>query len=79
MKKFPKKYERLIFALLMSFSTAFIVSLAMTIIHQVQIAYFLGVWLTSLIIAWPLVFITILLIAPIIQKLLKRITNQREL
>ena len=73
MKKNLSKYEKFIFALIMSFSTAFIVSLAMTIIHRVQSAYFIKVWVTSLLLAWPFVFISILFVAPIIQKLTRKI------
>jgi len=73
MKKNLSKYEKFIFALLMSFSTAFIVSFAMTIIHRVQSVYFIKVWVTSLLLAWPFVFISILFVAPIIQKLTRKI------
>ena len=73
MKKIPKKYEKLIFALLMSFSTAFIVSFFMTLMHQVSFEDFLKAWLTSLLLAWPFVFFSILFIAPKLQKFSKNI------
>ena len=76
MKKNLSKYEKFIFALLMSFSTAFIVSFAMTIIHRVQSVYFIKVWVTSLLLAWPFVFISILFVAPIIQKLTRKIIER---
>lgn len=71
MKKLPKRYERFIFALLMSFGTALIVSGAITFLHNAPAAIFIEIWLSSFLTAWPIVFLSISLIAPQINKLIK--------
>jgi hypothetical protein len=71
MKKLPKRYERFIFALLMSFGTALIVSGAITFLHNSPAAIFIKIWLSSFLTAWPMVFLSISLIAPQINKLIK--------
>ena len=70
MVKLPGKFERLLFAVLMSLSTALIVSGAIVYMHGVPGSAFLGVWIASFLTAWPIVFLSILLVAPQINKLL---------
>jgi len=71
MKKIPKKYEGIIFALLMSFGTALIVSGAISFLHNALDEVFIKIWLSSFLTAWPIVFLSILLIAPKIYQLIK--------
>ena len=71
MKKIPKKYEGIIFALLMSFGTALIVSGAISFLHNALDAVFIKIWLSSFLTAWPIVFLSILSIAPKISQLIK--------
>jgi len=60
----------------MSFSTALTVSAAITYIRQESMSNFLSIWLSSFITAWPIVFISILVIAPQINKILDKLVNQ---
>ena len=71
MKKIPKKYEGIIFALLMSLGTALIVSGAISFFHNALDAVFIKIWLSSFLTAWPIVFLSILSIAPKISQLIK--------
>lgn len=61
--------RKLLFALLMSLITVNIVSLSILLINHVPATVFLEKWLTSISVAWPIVFISILLIAPSLIRL----------
>ena len=63
--KLPQKYRNLLFALIMSFVTGFIVSGIISLIHHSAIAE----WLKAFLIAWPIVFLSIVTIAPRISQL----------
>lgn len=76
MVKINRKYKALLFALLMSSSTAFIVSAAITYIHHAPASAFIAIWLTSFITAWPIVFIAILAVAPKINKIVEMLTSE---
>lgn len=60
MKKLPYHYRPLIFAILMSFSTALIVSGVMTWIRTASLIMFYQHWFNSFILAWPTVLVVIL-------------------
>lgn len=60
--------RKLVFAMLMSLVTVNIVSLSILWLQHVPIDRLLEKWLTSISIAWPMVFIIILLIAPILLR-----------
>ncbi|HYD33391.1 MAG TPA: DUF2798 domain-containing protein [Methylophilaceae bacterium] len=62
--KLPKRYRVPLFALLMSFITGFVVSGIISLIHHVTIT----AWLRGFLIAWPLVFLSIITIAPRISR-----------
>ncbi|SDK16789.1 hypothetical protein SAMN05192566_0432 [Methylophilus rhizosphaerae] len=56
--------RRLVFAALMSMVTMSIVGLPILLMHHVPVAWLLGQWLGSIFIAWPIAFLSILIIAP---------------
>lgn len=68
--KIPLRYRALIFALVMSFNTSMIVSATIISLHTDNFAQFIRVWPSSFAIGWPVVFVAILIIAPLVNKLL---------
>lgn len=66
--KISSRYRVLIFALLMSFNTAFLVSGVIAFTRSPSMDAFLETWLSSFLLAWPLVFLSILWIAPQVNK-----------
>jgi hypothetical protein len=68
--KLPLRYRSLIFALIMSFNTSMIVSAVIISLHTQTFAQFIRVWPSSFAIGWPLVFVAILIIAPLVNKFL---------
>lgn len=73
-----KLVRSLIFAGLMSCSTAMLVSAAILILNGVSSENFFASWLKSILLAWPLVFVSILIIAPLINRLLDKIFSVAE-
>ena len=69
-KKIPVRYRAFIFALVMSFNTSMIVSAIILSLHTQTYAQFIKVWPPSFAIAWPVVFVAILIIAPLVNKFL---------
>lgn len=69
-KKIPFRYRVYCFALVMSFFTSMIVSATVIGLRIGFNAKFMQIWLSSFAIAWPIVFIAILIIAPLVNKLL---------
>ncbi len=61
--------RKLVFAMLMSLVTVNIVSLSILLMHRVPTALLLEKWLTSISVAWPIVFVSILIIAPHLLRL----------
>ena len=68
--KIPYRYRPVLFALIMSCSTALIVSGIIIFLRIQPNTHFIKVWLGAFITAWPIVFIAIIIIAPIVNKLL---------
>ena len=68
--KISYRYRTLLFALIMSCNTALIVSGIIIYLHSVTTVHFIKQWLGAFITAWPIVFIAIIIIAPIVNKLL---------
>jgi hypothetical protein len=69
-KKIPFRYRVYCFALVMSFFTSMIVSTTVIGLRTGFTAKFMQIWPSSFAIAWPIVFIAILIIAPLVNKLL---------
>lgn len=61
--------RKLLFAALMSLITVNIVSVSILLINHVPIPRLFEKWLTSITIAWPIVFISILIVAPWLLRL----------
>lgn len=68
--------RKLVFALLMSLVTVNIVTVSILLINHVPTAVLLEKWLTSISVAWPIVFISILLIAPSLLRLTERLVKE---
>ena len=69
-KKIPFRYRVYCFALVMSFFTSMIVSATVIGLRTGFTAKFMQIWPSSFAIAWIVVFIAILIIAPLVNKLL---------
>jgi hypothetical protein len=63
-------YRVILFALIMSLNTSLIVSGTVIYLHTQSFAQFIKVWLSSFVVAWPIVFAAILVIAPLVNKFL---------
>ncbi|MEO7344338.1 MAG: DUF2798 domain-containing protein, partial [Methylotenera sp.] len=68
--KIAYRYRTVLFALIMSCSTALIVSGIIIFTRMESHIDFIKQWLSAFITAWPIVFVAILLIAPMVNKLL---------
>lgn len=68
--------RKLVFALLMSLVTVNIVTLSILLINHVPTAILLEKWFISISVAWPIVFISILLIAPSLLRLTERLVKE---
>lgn len=69
-KKIPARYRSLIFAMVMSCTTSMIVSAMIIGLHTQNYEQFMKVWPSSFLMSWPIVFLAILIIAPMVNKLL---------
>ena len=74
MNLLPKRYKSFVFAFIMSFNTTLIVSGVITFINVSSLAVFWNKWPSSFLIGWPIVFISILVIAPQVNKFVEWIT-----
>jgi hypothetical protein len=74
--KFNPKHSHLLFAFFMSLLMAFLMSGVLTAIHLGFTPHFVAQWLHSFILAWPIAFPSILLIAPIVRKIVVKLTEQ---
>ena len=72
-KKIPFTYRVYLFALIMSFFTSMIVSAIVIALRTMSFSKFIQLWPSSFVIAWPVVFIAILIIAPLVNKLLDQL------
>jgi len=70
--KLANRYRSILFALIMSCSTALIVSGVIIYLQHDSKSNFLMKWLGAFITAWPIVFIAILVVAPIVNNALDR-------
>ncbi|MGP1718614.1 MAG: DUF2798 domain-containing protein [Methylophilus sp.] len=70
--------RQLLFAVLMSLVTVNIVSISILLIHGVPVALLFEKWLTSIVVAWPIVFISILVVAPWLLRLTERLVQDHD-
>lgn len=68
MTKIPRRFRAVVFAAIMSLFTVLLVSGVLTLRHHRLTSEFLEHWLSGFLTAWPLVFVAILLVAPIVNK-----------
>ena len=70
----PKRFEAIAFGFLLSALMSFIVSfIANTMAIGVDNAGFVGIWMKSWITAWAFAFPTVLVVAPLVRRILKRL------
>jgi len=77
-QKIPLRFRTMLFALIMSCNTALIVSGIIIYLHSASHEHYIRQWLGAFITAWPIVFIAILLIAPMVNKLLNLFVEATE-
>jgi hypothetical protein len=72
----PSRYAPQLFAFLMSFVMAFIVSSFVTWVNTGMDNGFVGRWMHSFVLAWPVAMICILIFAPRVRNLVAKLTAQ---
>ena len=77
-QKIPLRFRTMLFALVMSCNTALIVSGIIIYLHSTSHEHYIRQWLGAFITAWPIVFIAILLIAPMVNRLLNLFVEAAE-
>ena len=65
---------KLVFALLMSFATASMVTIAQMVYKNIPYDTMLDTYVNAMKVSWIIVFICILLIAPVLQKVAIKLT-----
>ena len=66
---------KVIFAFLMSFATASLVTIAHIFYKDISYELIFDTYIYAMKISWPVVFICIILIAPILQKFTHKLTS----
>jgi len=75
--KISSRYRVFVFALLMSFNTALIVSGVITLINTPSTRIFLEKWPSNFILGWPLVFLSIIFIGPLVNQLVNILVKDK--
>lgn len=70
--KINPRYRRILFAVVMSGCTALIVSGVIILLQTESLSAFLHAWVTGFVTAWPIVFISILTLAPMLNRFLDK-------
>lgn len=70
----PARHANLLFAALMSLSMAFLMSALITLINRGAGSGYLTAWMQSFITAWPVAFVLVLVLAPLMRRLVARLT-----
>ena len=78
MKKIPYQYRTLVFAVLMSCSTAIIVSGVISAKQASSLAMFYQHWGVGFLTAWPIVFLVILVLAKWAHRLVDWIVEDKK-
>lgn len=71
--RIPRRYRAIVFAAVMSVFTVALVSATLTLRHYGVHAGFFQQWLGAFLTAWPIVFVAILVVAPIVNRLVDRL------
>jgi hypothetical protein len=74
--KIDAKHSNLLFAFFMSVLMAFLMSGVLTAIHLGITPHFIAQWLHSFVLAWPIAFPSILLLAPIVRKIVAHLVAE---
>ena len=74
--KINPKYTDLLFAFFMSVLMALLMSGVLTAIHLGFTQNFISMWLHAFILAWPITFPSIVLLAPIVRKIVASLIEQ---
>jgi uncharacterized membrane protein len=75
--KMAYRYRAPLFALVMSANTALIVSGIIIYLHSAHDTHFMTKWLSAFITAWPIVFVAILIIVHLVNRLLNLFVEER--
>ncbi len=75
--KIAYRYRVFLFALVMSANTALIVSGIIIYLHSAPHTRWMMKWLTAFVTAWPIVFVAILIIAPLVNRFLNLFVEER--
>ncbi len=75
--KIPARYSNLLFGGLLSVIMVTIISGAVVIVTQGINADFLMHWFKGFATAWPIAFPTVVVVAPIVRKLVNKLTSDR--
>ena len=73
--KLSSRYRSVMFALLMSLNTALIVSGVITFINTPSTRIFFDKWPSNFLLGWPLVFLSIIFISPLINRFVNLIVD----
>ncbi len=71
-----RRYQHVLFAGVMSFVTTLIVSGVITASQAGMEAQYVDRWMKGFFVAWPLVFIVILVIAPLVSRFVEAIVEE---
>jgi hypothetical protein len=75
--KVAYRYRVYLFALVMSANTALIVPGIIIYLHSTPNTRLMMKWLTAFVTAWPIVFVAILIIAPLVNRFLNLFVEER--
>lgn len=77
--KLPFRYRTIAFAAVMSLCTSMIVSGILISLHPRPGRTFIDLWPQAFLTAWPVVFVAILVIAPLVNRLLDQVIEPGQL
>lgn len=72
----PSRYRHVVFAVVMSFITTLIVSGVITTSHAGLDNQYVDHWMKGFLVAWPIVFVVILVIAPLVSRFVNAIVEE---
>jgi uncharacterized membrane protein YcfT len=71
-----RRYRHVVFAVVMSFVTTLIISGVITATQAGLDTQYVDRWMEGFFVAWPIVFIVILVIAPLVSRLVDAIVEE---
>lgn len=74
MKKVPKKFAPLLGGVIMSIMMGFLMSGIVTTINVGMPENFIEIWMNAFIRVTPIAFVVILIVRPLVEKILQKIT-----